>query len=911
MPYTKEQSKKEISKLIEKYERINAEGKIKQYNEEMTKKDFILPLFEALGWDVYNKKADEVTAEEKASKGRVDYAFRINGMPKLFVEAKSLKVDLDLPKWANQAINYAWYKTVFWAVLTDFEGIKVFNAEVKSTYPLQCMLFSLSYRQYLERFDQLWLLSRESLEQGLLDKEAEKWGKKLRKVPVDKQLLDDFTRWRELLSKDILKLNPDKHLTEEDLDESVQRILDRLIFIRSCEDRELEPKVLMSDLREWADKGKGALVKRVRERFVYFNDTYDSELFRKHLCDDLEINDEVLSDIIYGLHKTKDMGIPYDFSAIDADVLGTIYEQYLGHLLKKTPKRAKLEAKKAHRKEQGIYYTPTYIVDYIVRNTLGELLKDKKLDVENIKILDPACGSGSFLIKSFDVLNEYWSKKNKYDQTELDTETGAPFTRKVKILKNNIFGVDLDPKAVEIARLNLLLKIAEKKQRLPLLQESIKCGNSLIDDPDVAGDRAFKWEEEFSEIMEEGGFDVVIGNPPYIDSEEMTRTQPELREAYSKIYSTSKGNWDIFCIFIEKGLKLLKNGGFFGMIVPNKLLSADYAIEIRKLLQKYKIIAIRDYSTISVFQASVYPIVIIIQKETPRKNKFSAELMGVDNDSTKTIFSKKIEQEYLKKTPQNTWAYIFEESGEKIIDKILSNSSFLSELADVSGAATVSEAYELKELIEELSNQKIYFKFINTGTIDRYSSLWDFRKTGYIKASYKRPIILKENLKKFSNKRYEEALQSKIIIAGMVKRLECFLDFGNYLAGKSTTIVTSNKIDLKLILATLNSKLMTFVYANLFKSLSLSGGYMRVGPPQIRSLPIKQIPESQKSSFIKLVDEMLSLNKRLNELKDKRTDEKYKIEEEIRKTDAEIDKLVYELYGLTDEEITVVEETST
>jgi len=178
MPPTKEQAKEEINKLIEKYERIKADGRIKRYNEEMTKKDFIVPLFGALGWDVYNKKADEVTAEEKVSKGRVDYAIRINGMPKLFVEAKPLKADLDDPKWAKQAINYAWHKGVVWAVLTDFEEIKVFYAEFKSKYPLQSQFLRLSYRQYLEEFDQLWLLSRESLERGLLDKLAENVGKK-------------------------------------------------------------------------------------------------------------------------------------------------------------------------------------------------------------------------------------------------------------------------------------------------------------------------------------------------------------------------------------------------------------------------------------------------------------------------------------------------------------------------------------------------------------------------------------------------------------------------------------------------------------------------------------------------------------------------------------------------------------
>ncbi len=922
MPFTKEQSKEEISKLIEKYERIQTEGKIKRYNEETTKKDFILPLFEALGWDVYNKKADEVTAEEKASKGRVDYAFRINGIAKLFVEAKALKVDLDQPKWAQQAINYAWYKSVVWAILTDFEGIKVFNAEVKSTYPLQSMLFSLSYRQYLERFDQLWLLSRESLDQGLLDKEAEKWGKKLRKVPVDKQLLDDFTRWRELLSKDILKLNPDKHLTEEDLDESVQRILDRLIFIRSCEDRELEPKVLISDLREWVDKGRGALVKKVRERFRYFDDRYDSELFREHLCDDLEINNEVLKDIIYGLHKTKDMLIPYDFSAIDADVLGNIYEQYLGHLLKKTPKRAKLEAKKAHRKEHGIYYTPTYVVDYIVKNTLGELLKDKKVDAENIKILDPACGSGSFLIKSFDVLNEYWSKKNKYDQTELDTETGAmkPFTRKVKILKNNIFGVDLDPRAVEIARLNLLLKIAEKKQRLPLLQESIKCGNSLIDDSDVAGDKAFKWEEEFKEIVEMGGFDVVIGNPPYvtIGGKEDANISEEVKKYYSKNYESYEYKANYFVLFVERSISLLKDGGCLSFIVPRTLLDNTHMKNLRKIIldnSKIKILIELKYHVFEDAETGGNLIFVIekCSKDLERNNNTVSCLLVLDIDNNLSELKyNKIKQSYFSKSGIFQF-YVFDVSTINLIERIKKETKKLGEICLVSNGVNTGNAAKIL-----LSNKKetvLYRKILEGKNINRYSIRWNGLWINY-DPSLKSRIDLRQldtRQKKIDfSLRNEDLFNSeKIILRQTADRLIGTFDNENYITRHSTHLIRMKdcRTSIKYILGLFNSKLLTYYYRTIIPEKGKAFAEVKV--VNVEKLPIRTIPESQQQPIIQLVNEMLSLNKRLNEIGDKKIDERWNIEEKIRKTDAEIDQMVYKLYGLTEEEIRIIEETST
>jgi len=354
--FDKNKAKEEVKFLVEKYNKLVESGRLKSYNEEMTKKDFILPLFRALGWAV--EDGEEVTAEEKVSRGRVDYAFRIEGIPKLFLEAKALKVDLDKIEFAEQAINYAWHKGATWAILTDFEGIKVFNAEWKTKNPLQNMFFSLSHKQFLEGFDQLMLLSRESLEKGLINKEAEKWGKKAKKIPVDKQLLSDLTRFRELLAKNILKLNQSKNLSEEELEESVQRMLDRLIFIRTLEDKQLEPPVLQYLIR--ADKHK-KVYKKLNTLFREIDDVYNSKLFSEHLCEELVVDDDVLEKIIRGLFKTTDNAVHYDFGAIDADVLGNMYEQYLGHILKKTAKRAKLTSEKAHRKEQGIYYTPTYV----------------------------------------------------------------------------------------------------------------------------------------------------------------------------------------------------------------------------------------------------------------------------------------------------------------------------------------------------------------------------------------------------------------------------------------------------------------------------------------------------------------------------------------------------------------------
>jgi type I restriction-modification system DNA methylase subunit len=669
----KEEAKEVILKLIELYDKVVASGRLKKYTEEETKKDFILPLFRALGWNM--EDSSEVSAEEQISKGRVDYGFRINGIPKFFLEAKSLKENLMNEKFVRQSVNYSWHKGCTWAILCDFEGVRVFNAEWKYSNPLQSHFMTINHTDFIERFEDLWLLSRESFEQGALDKKAEKYGKKAKKIPVDKQLLSDFTRFRELLSKSIMKDTKNRKLIEkeEDLDEAIQRILDRLIFIRNCEDRKLESKKLIPAMREWRTRKKGALQKEVDKIFKYFDEEYNSKIFAKHLCDQVVIEDKALVEVIVGLYRTKDETIYYNFAAIEADTLGNIYEQYLGHILSKTDKRAKVTEAKGKRKAQGIYYTPTYIVDYIVRNTLGELLKKKKpKDIENLRVLDPACGSGSFLIKAFDVLNEHYTKDKSYTQTTLDVSGGGvTYSRKLKILKNNIFGVDLDKQAVEIAQLNLLLKVAEKGHRLPVLQENIKNGNSLIDNPEIASEKAFTWNEEFDEVMKEGGFDVIIGNPPYVRNDSLSKDE---KNTFMSEYFSAKGKFDLYLVFIEKAIRLLKDGGLMGFIVPSKFMAADYGKKIREyVLKECKILQIVDVSHLPVFQnVATYPCIIIFQKTKEDSLKHKIKIADKIADKDLLIDLKKEFVSLPQKKYQENNSQIFTLVSDNITEKIIS-----------------------------------------------------------------------------------------------------------------------------------------------------------------------------------------------------------------------------------------------
>ncbi len=881
----KDTAKEEIRKLVEKYNRLVESGKLKSYNEEMTKKDFILPLFRALGWSV--EDGEEVTAEEKVSRGRVDYAFRIEGIPKLFLEAKALKIDLDKVEFAEQAINYAWHKGAMWAVLTDFEGIKVFNAEWKSQNPLQNMFFGITCFQFLDKFEQLWLLSRESLEKGLIDKEAEKWGKKAKKIPVDKQLLTDMTKFRELLNKNILKNNSEKELSSDELDEVVQRLLDRLLFIRTLEDRQLEAPVLQALIREDTHK---KVYKKLNDLFRKIDDIYNSKLFRPHLCEELILDDDLLEKIIKGLFRTSDNIVHYDFGAIDADVLGNMYEQYLGHILKKTAKRAKLTSGKTHRKEQGIYYTPTYVVDYIVKNTIGELAKNKKFNLKKIKVLDPACGSGSFLMKAFDYLVTLDKKKNgDIDQTKLDlTGVSITYGRKIEILKNNIFGVDLDPKAVEIAQLNLLLKAAEKKHRLPTLQENIKVGNSLIDNPEVAGKRAFKWEEEFKEIMDNGGFDVVIGNPPYGALFEKSE-----KEYFREKFITTSRVIDSYILFIEKASTLLKEHGLLSFIVPESWLTNPSNKNLRKyLINNFLIKKIVDLPGMVFPDATVDTIILVIEKKDSKKNLVELEVSQVKGNlniikKTKILQNKFL---YLRDYSMNTQ---FNDEIIDLIKKIEKNSINLKSICKNTRGI---ETGDNKKYLRKTKETEEYLPMITGDDILRYT-----RSGNKYYVKYGEELSNPKSLSLF--KRQKIVLQ-RIKNQNLKRRLVCTIDEEDRLILDSVHMIfdISKNYNTYYILALINSKLLNFY----FKLFSL---YPRINADDLDYLQIKEISLNNQAKFADKAKKMFFLNKRLLELKLKTTDEKAQIEKEIQKLDNEIDQEVYKLYGLTKQEINIIEDS--
>ena len=893
-----EQAQKDVERLVSKFRQFQEAGQVKRLGEEETKKTFITPLFRALGWDMENDYSlDEVINEEKVSKGRVDYSFRINGIPKFFLEAKALNKGLDEVKDASQAINYAWHKGTSWAVLTDFQTLVIYNAEVKDNNLSNARFKMLTFDQFADHFSELWLLSKTAFQEGLLDKSALSWGKKLRRTKVGDQLLSELMQHRALLSKNIVKNNAGKNLSEEDVDEAVQRIIDRLIFIRTAEDRNIEPPTLLPKVREFEEKKRGKLTSALNEIYLHFDKTYNSKLFtfdlddlsKRHLCETLEVENEVLGQVITGLYESKDGLTHYDFSAIDADVLGNIYEQYLSHILKKTEKRAKVESREAHRKEQGIYYTPTYIVDYIVRNTLGEVIKNKKPgDVDKLRVLDMACGSGSFLLKAFDVLDDYYKKKDKnYAQNKLDLESeAAQITRKTKILKNNIYGVDLDPKAVEIAQLNLLLKAAETKHRLPDLRDNIKCGNSLIDQSLSDEKRPFDWHKEFHMIIdEEKGFDAIIGNPPYLNVKRgFFKDDQEFLESR---YETAKGQYDLYRLFIERGLTLLKEGGFLGFIIPRRSFTNENEIYLREFLLKNCNIRILADAGAAFSDASVEAGIIIIQKGTPStKNKIVRQSISIGG-ATITNFEP-LSQADISADKNLTFNIQTTLKNEKILKKIEGCESRLGGIVEITRGV---EAGKKSELITDKPND---YPLLFGEDVSRYR-IKNLDK--WIKFSKNDPA----NFKK-------ESLYSqpkKLLIRRVGSELIAAVDYKQRVTLNTLYVVEikSEGYTPEYLCALLNSSLIRFWFKNRFVLTEKLFPYLRIS--QLLQTPIK-MKEDEKIQF--LVEKIIQLSQKLVKLGDKQTDEKSKIGKEISELDRKIDELVYGLYGLTSEERKIVEE---
>ena len=673
----KEEKQQALISLKDKFEENKGQYQTALYDEANTRTDFIDELFKLLDWDINNKQGyaeqwREVVREDKVriqgGQKAPDYSFRIGGTRQFFVEAKKPSVNVkSATEPAFQVRRYGYSAKLPLSILTNFEEFAVYDTRIKpekTDDASVARIFYCRYEDYLNNFDFLYnTFSKEAILKGRLDRYVEENKNKKGTSEVDKELLKTLESWREDLAKNIALNNPKISLHELNL--AVQKIVDRIIFLRIAEDKGIEEYSTLLQIC----KQKSSIYMSLVQLFNKANTKYNSGLFATlTFLDELVIEDKVFTNIIEGLYYPD---CPYEFSILPVEILGSIYEQFLGKTIrfrgvKGDRHTAVIEEKPEVKKAGGVYYTPEYIVKYIVERTVGSSIKGKTpVQVEKMRIIDPSCGSGSFLVGAYSyLLNwhlDYYTKaknlKKALKEGAIYQTTGASYKltieKKQSILLNNIYGLDIDEQAVEVAKLSLYLKLLEDEgaeansrqelfkhsdlKLLPSLMGNIKCGNALVESDYYLGKEAglfedldamreintFDWRDEkgFGAIFAQGGFDCVIGNPPYVSAPTQIES-PKLKLQREYLASCGKykslyQKWDLYIPFIEKGLSILKDGGVYSSIIPYPFTNQTYGKVLREvILKEYNLLEMVDLKGTKVFQnATVTNCIPIIRKD--------------------------------------------------------------------------------------------------------------------------------------------------------------------------------------------------------------------------------------------------------------------------------------------------------
>ncbi len=873
----KEEAKEKIEKLVKRYNQYK-EDKDFLKNERQVCDILIKPFFrDVLGWNIEDPY--EFKSEYNLAGKRIDYLVCVEDVSQFVIEAKAPNVKIkDETKFYRQAVQYAEGKDRKFAILTNFKEFIILRAgmdnaggflrnEIRRIDFLNLSDENLDFLLYFAK--EFWIEKGEDnpLYSSKLVKE---------KRPLDEVLVEDMSKWREYLLRSLKALSKDKYDfdNEKDLEyieEEVQRFVDRLIFICYCEDKKLNDSDLKPILHEFRSKHIGKktfIIGKIKTLFEKYNKIYNSDLFKEGLCDEFQFDDSILGEILEDLRGFTE-ALPYDFSVIDADILGRAYENFLGHIIT-GKKRFKEKKDIGKRKKMGIYYTPQYIVSYIIKNTLREKLKDLSFkEILKIKVLDPACGSGSFLIKVFDTLVE--ESKRALKQEELTYE------QKKDLMLNCIHGVDLDERACDIAKLNLSLKLATRREKLPELHKNIQNGNSLIDNPKVAGDKAFNWDEKFP-----FKFDVVVGNPPYGAS--FSKNEKEhLRKKY--LYSDIEV--ESYILFIEKAIHLLSKHGFFGFIIPNNILTNVRYNKIRELiLEETNIKNIIDLGSNVFGEASVDSSILIFGKDkkiNPKIKTMTYRMSPKNISGIDYIFSN---QELFKKNPSKIFNIYLNEDSNFVLSKIEKDTKRLGEFVEIS--RRIEFGYNSKQVIDTRKNEK-------------YKPLLAGRCLGRYNLKFNNKYVLFEDDKKiYKDKKIYE--NEKILMRRIGHEIIGVYDNKNYYNVCDVyNILNKNNYDLKLILGIINSKLINFYLKSKFKSAKKL--FPKIPIKNLLNLPIKIPTPQQEKHIVDLVNQMLLLQKQFH---DEKTLRKDKLKEEIEKIDEQIDEEVYKLYDLTSEEIKIV-----
>ena len=1003
MIYTKKQAYAEIVKLVNTFKtseiRLNNEG------EAQIENNFIRPLFKYLNWNTENDGLaipdyEFVVQRTNRYGKRPDYVLQLDGQHLLVIDAKQVKLDMHDPRWMNQVYAYAYStqslapsRKIDFAILTDFQEFVVLDCTLYAGNPKAVAKFKVldwRYNDYVTQFDTLWeLFERANMRQAACTRGTDApeglWARalspkkvKANRIPPDKAFLmemdDDKTGWRVRLAKDMKKHNPaaDGAL----ITAAVQLLIDRLIFVKALSDREIEDDYL-SQLAETverdglAESDTGWLT-ACRAIFTKLNEFYNGSIFEpRPELEAVTVSNKVVRAIIHDLQPENSS---YNFAVLPVEILGTIYERFLGRVVRTTDKQVKIEDKPEVRKAGGVYYTPQYIVNYIVQNTVGKLLEQCRTpeDVAKLKILDPACGSGSFLLGAYNALIgwhiSYYSDKarlTKRDRAAVyyDSDGRVRLTAKLKrqILLNNLYGVDIDRQAVEVTRFSLSLKALEdirqgevheernlfKQTVLPDLSQNIKCGNSLIG-PDYFTDQMFSDTDELKRVnpfdwkreFPQGDFDAVIGNPPYIRME----TFKEIKDYLKAHYVCHDERSDIYAYIIERAHKVLKTGGLFGMIVSNKFLRANYGKPLRDFIQKNASVnRIVDFAGLPVFKGATVRTIVFLSSHEKQKvtllytpplpidvfANVETGLYTIETAATKTTYE--VSSTALAK---DVWSFATQDA-DALLNRLEKETTPLAEYCNglicrgvVSGLteAFVIDAETRTNILK--ANPKaaeIIKPFLNGRDIRRYALepkdiYLIYTYHGVKISSY--PAIenhlkpFKEQLKERATKQGWYELQQpqyayvkhfespKIVFPDIATTPRFVLDENGFYGSNTMYFIPGRDL---FLLGLLNSKLADFYFRTVCAGLEgKNETYLRFFGQYLEGFPVtKSDDKARHGKMVQLVESMLALHKHKATAKTQADQELY--QRQIEATNREIDALVYELYGLTPEEVKIVE----
>ncbi|QRE04500.1 Eco57I restriction-modification methylase domain-containing protein [Flavobacterium psychrophilum] len=1033
--------------LVQKWEayknhflNLKVQEDIKGLKEEQYQGEFLEDLFvKILG---YTKPASStetkfnLTTEYKNVKDskKADGAIIINDKVIAVIELKGTNTT-DLGKIETQAFGYKNNQPdCVYVITSNFEKIRFYIDNAIEF--LEFNLFQLTKTE----FELLYLcLAYDNLSKGIA--KTIKDESVSQEDVITKKLYKDYSLFKRELYQNLVALNPQYEPIE--LFKKSQKLLDRFLFIFFAEDRNLLPTNLIFRInKEWQNLRTMRIEVSLYDRYkIYFNDlnsgakvqlpafsqttsnvveehqifAYNGGLFKADaILDHIKIDDAVLFKHTENLSN-------YDFaSEVDVNILGHIFENSLNELdeIKAQLEGESIDKTKTKRKKDGVFYTPKYITKYIVENTIGKLCEEKKTELQlvdedyttdkkrqkktlqalidkvetyrswllQLTICDPACGSGAFLNQALDFLIAQHQYIDEL-KAKLFGDTFVLSDVENSILENNLFGVDLNEESVEIAKLSLWLRTAQPNRKLNDLSSNIQCGNSLIDEVNIAGDKAFNWQQSFAKVFAKGGFDVIIGNPPYVQLQSMGTVSDDLQKMN---YQTFEKTSDLYCLFHELGNIILKENGLLGFITSNKWLRANYGKSLRNyLLENTQLIELIDLGS-GIFESATVDSNILFFKKTKINKK---SFIGLDISKEKTFIdftvfnSKEVEINFkendiwiISNPIENQIKNKIEQLGTKLNDwNIKLNRGLTTGLNE---AFIIDEDKKLELIKKDSKNSELIYPIVRGREVLRYSIEFSNLYIINIHNGYKNVErididnfnTIKEHLDFYykdlekradkgltpynlRNCAYLEELNKKKIVFSKASKEQAFSIDENKLINLNTSYLLTGD-DLELLLCVLNSKLAKYMFLKFYQSGGIQG---EITIQAIQNIPIPKVSKANQQPFIEKADLMLTLNKTLQQQQakvinmlqrdygltkpTKKLDTWYELtvqdffkelakakivlsaiqkdevqeyfetyqkqavatKNQITATDKKIDAMVYELYGLSEEEIEIVE----